>query len=66
MHARAHTHTHTHTHQALMKYYNDPGFLAKLGQKLGSVAPAAAGAGPAAAAPQQAPPEITDLLEAAR
>lgn len=60
--------------QALMKYYNDPAFLAKLGSKLGDVsaltggAAAAAGAASPAAAMmgQPAAPEITNLLEAAR
>jgi len=57
--------------QAMMKYYNDPDFLAKLGSKLGDVnmgaVTAAPGAPPAGAAPAAAgPPEIKDLLDAAR
>ena len=56
--------------QAMMKYYNDPKFLAKLGSKISDVVPtpsaaaaaAAAGAGPAAAAM----PEINTLLDAAK
>lgn len=61
------------TLQALMRYYNNPDFLAKLGEKLGDVAAppaAAAGAGAAAAAagamPAQQMPEINDLLDAAK
>ncbi|KAG2450834.1 hypothetical protein HYH02_004668 [Chlamydomonas schloesseri] len=60
---------------ALMKYYNDPEFLAKLGEKLGDVAPAAAGApaaamrpppvAAAAAAPAEAP-EINNIRDAAK
>jgi hypothetical protein len=54
---------------AMMKYWNDPNTLAKLGAKLGDIQPAAA---PAAAAARPLPgyappaPEVTNLLEAAR
>lgn len=43
---------------AMMKYWNDPQMLAKLGQKIGDVPQA----------PPQAPaePEVNDLLDAAR
>lgn len=55
---------------AMMKFYNDPAFLQKLGEKLSDVLPAsaaAAGAAPAAAqAPAAAEVEVTDLLSAAR
>ncbi|KXZ50900.1 hypothetical protein GPECTOR_14g148 [Gonium pectorale] len=57
--------------QALMKYYNDPNFLAKLGEKLGDVAPgagAAAAPPPAAAMPGAAPQEveINNIRDAAK
>ncbi len=60
--------------QALMKYYNDPEFLKRLGEKLGDVAPGGGAAGAAAPGPAAAAmgagapaaPEITNLLEAAR
>ncbi len=56
---------------ALMKYWNDPATLAKIGERMG---PVEAGAGPASAAPaaqaQAAPaasmPEINNLLDAAK
>ncbi|KAG2422652.1 hypothetical protein HXX76_015889 [Chlamydomonas incerta] len=64
--------------QALMKYYNDPAFLAKLGEKLGDVAPGGgappaaavrpppmAAAAAAAAAPAEAP-EINNIRDAAK
>ena len=44
---------------AMMKYWNDPQMLAKLGQKIGDVPQAAPAAAPAE-------PEISDLLDAAR
>lgn len=50
--------------QAMMKYMNDPKWLAKVGEKLGDVK-----AGPAAAPPPQpstTAPNITTLIEAAR
>lgn len=47
---------------AMMKYMNDPAFLAKVGEKLGDV-PVAAQPPPAQ---QQAPPEINTLIDAAR
>ena len=57
--------------QAMMKYWNDPKVLAKIGERMGDIptsAPAegaAAAAAPAAAA--QAPaPEINDLRDAAK
>ena len=49
---------------AMMKYYNDPTWLAKVGQKIG--APPSVGGGGAAAAPQAPTAEPTNLLEAAR
>lgn len=53
---------------ALMKYYNDPKLLTKLGSKLGPVgAPGAGPAGPmAAAAGPAAEPEINNLRDAAK
>ena len=51
--------------QAMMKYWNDPKVLAKIGERMGDVSAAAApGAAPAAAAPSA--PEIDNLLDAAR
>ncbi len=51
--------------QAMMKYWNDPKVLAKIGERMGDVSAAAApGAAPAAAAPPA--PEIDNLLDAAR
>ncbi|GLC50215.1 hypothetical protein PLESTB_000355100 [Pleodorina starrii] len=55
--------------QALMKYYNDPKFLSKLGEKIGDVAPSAGAAAPAASAgPVAAPPEpeINNIRDAAK
>ncbi|KAJ9514119.1 hypothetical protein QJQ45_002227 [Haematococcus lacustris] len=54
--------------QALMKYYNDPAFLAKLSSKLGDVSGLAAAAAPsaAAAAAPVGPPEVKDLIDAAK
>ncbi|KAJ9514669.1 hypothetical protein QJQ45_028451, partial [Haematococcus lacustris] len=55
--------------QALMKYYNDPAFLAKLSSKLGDVSALAAAAAPSAAAAAAAPvgpPEVNDLFDAAK
>lgn len=43
---------------AMMKYWNDPQMLAKLGQKIGDV--------PQAAPQPPAEPEVNDLLDAAR
>ncbi|KAJ9514411.1 hypothetical protein QJQ45_012369 [Haematococcus lacustris] len=53
---------------ALMKYYNDPAFLAKLSSKLGDVSGLAAAAAPsaAAAAAPVGPPEVKDLFDAAK
>ncbi|PNH09850.1 Ankyrin repeat domain-containing protein 2 [Tetrabaena socialis] len=62
--------------QALMKYYNDPAFLEKLGEKIGDVVPKGGG-GPAAAMapppgammpPGAAPPapEINNIRDAAK
>ncbi len=48
--------------QAMMKYYNDPNFLAKLSAKVGDALPSVAS--PQMAPPQ--PPEVKDLLDAAR
>lgn len=51
--------------QALMKYYNDPVWLAKLGSRLDGVAPDQPQQRPRP--PPQAPPEeITSLLDAAK
>lgn len=52
---------------ALMKYWQDPEMLAKLGDKLGDIAPAAgaAAAANASAAPDAAN-EVSDLLSACR
>ena len=49
--------------QALMKYWNDPATLAKLGERLGDVE-AAPAPGIASAAPPA--PEINTLLDAAK
>jgi hypothetical protein len=72
----AHTATCAGGMAALMKFYNDPAFLSKLGSKLGDVPPPQPGPMPAAAAPPRAAaaaaaspvqaPEVTNLLEAAR
>lgn len=57
---------------AMMKYMNDPKWLAKVGEKLGDPAAMAAaagggGAGPAAASrPPPAPQEITNIIQAAK
>ncbi|KAG2493477.1 hypothetical protein HYH03_008293 [Edaphochlamys debaryana] len=59
---------------ALMKYYQDPKFLSKLGEKLGDVVPkgpgaaaAAAAAPPPGAAPEDMPaPEINNIRDAAK
>lgn len=56
---------------ALMKYWNDPAMLAKIGERLGDVNPAAAAAGPATApvgqpAASANTPEINNLLDAAK
>ena len=48
---------------AMMKYMNDPVFLAKIGEKMQGVLPAEA-AGPSTAA--AAAPEITNILDAAK
>ena len=53
--------------QAMMKYMNDPKWLAKVGERLGDINMPAGGpvqAPPQAAAPKA--PEITNLIEAAR
>ena len=56
--------------QAVMKYYNDPAFLEKLGSKIGDVVPEGGiNAGPPSASgppPGAAPPEINDILDAAK
>ena len=54
--------------QAMMKYMNDPKWLAKVGEKLGDV-DMPTGAAPAAAPtpqPSTTAPNITTLVEAAR
>ncbi len=54
--------------QAMMKYMNDPKWLAKVGEKLGDVN-MSNGPGAAAAPPPQpaaTAPSITNLVEAAR
>ena len=48
---------------AMMKYMNDQTFLTKIGEKLGDVPAAAA---PPTTAQQAAPPEINNILDAAR
>ena len=51
--------------QAMMKYWNDPKVLAKIGERMGDVSAAAgSGAAPAASAPPI--PEIDNLLDAAK
>ncbi|EFJ49193.1 hypothetical protein VOLCADRAFT_120788 [Volvox carteri f. nagariensis] len=55
--------------QALMKYYNDPAFLSKLGSKIGDVgqsADAASPVAPAAVPPPAPAPEINNIRDAAR
>lgn len=52
-----------------MKYYNDPAFLAKIGEKIGDVASSGSPASPAASAatPEVAPePEINNIRDAAK
>ena len=49
---------------AMMKYWNDPKVLAKIGEKMGQVPQAAAAQSPAA--PTASAPEVTSLLDAAR
>lgn len=49
--------------RAMMKYMNDPIWLAKVGEKLGDVE---FPLGAAAAAPTPKSPEITNLVEAAK
>lgn len=58
---------------AMMKYWNDPKLLAKIGQKVGDVNPestagqvAAAAVASGVAAPAQAIPEVDNLIDAAR
>lgn len=57
---------------AMMKYMNDPKWLAKVGEKLGdptAMAAAQGAAAPATAAPSRPPPapqDITNILEAAK
>jgi len=57
---------------AVMKYMNDPKYLRLIGSKMGDMpmpgggAGAGAGAGAAGAAAPQAPPEVTNLLEACK
>ena len=53
--------------QALMKYWNDPKTLAKIGERMGDVSDVAAPApGPASAAAAAPAPEINNLLDAAK
>lgn len=52
---------------ALMKYWNDPDMLRKLGEKMGDVAPAASAAAAASPMPAAAvEPEVNDLFDAAK
>ncbi|KAL4451917.1 hypothetical protein ABPG75_007579 [Micractinium tetrahymenae] len=51
---------------AMMKYMNDPRFLAKIGEKMGDVDPSLLGGAPAAAAPPPPPPEVNTILDAAK
>ena len=51
--------------QAMMKYWNDPNVLAKIGERMGDVSGAAA-SGTAPAASAAPAPEIDNLLDAAR
>ena len=53
--------------EAMMKYMNNPKWLAKVGEKLGDV-DMSGGAAPAQATPRPAPQpqEINDILEAAK
>ena len=53
--------------QAMMKYWNDPKVLAKIGERMGDVSAAAApGAASAASASAPPAPEIDNLLDAAK
>lgn len=52
--------------QALMKYYNDPKWLAKLGSKLDGVGPEQPQGARPRPPPQAPPDEITNLLDAAK
>ena len=51
--------------QAMMKYWNDPKILAKIGKRMGDVS-ATAPAGAAAAPASPPAPEIDNLLDAAK
>lgn len=54
--------------QAMMKYMNDPKWLAKVGEKLGDIDMPAGGGQTSHAPPQASPkaPEITNMTEAAK
>lgn len=51
---------------AMMKYWNDPKVLAKIGEKMGQVPGQAAGGQSPAAPSAAAPPDVSSLLDAAR
>lgn len=51
---------------AMMKYMNDPDFLGKIGAKLGDAVPTTIAPTPAAAAAPAPPPEVNNILDAAR
>lgn len=53
--------------QAMMKYWNDPKVLAKIGERMGDVSAAAQPRDVSAASPAVPPaPEIENLLDAAK
>lgn len=51
---------------ALMKYMNDPAFLAKIGEKMGDVVPGGAAAAAAGAPPAEEEAEVNNILDAVR
>ncbi|KAL4420240.1 hypothetical protein ABPG77_011064 [Micractinium sp. CCAP 211/92] len=51
---------------AMMKYMNDPRFLAKIGEKMGDLDASMMGGAPAAAAAPPPPPEVNNILDAAK
>ena len=51
---------------AMMKYWNDPKVLAKIGEKMGQVPSQAAGGQSPTAPSPAAPPDVSSLLDAAR
>lgn len=52
--------------QAMMKYMNDPKWLAKVGEKLGDVDMPTGNVAAPASAPSASAPEISNLIDAAK